>query len=64
MKKNTAVTLTEEEIKKVEDLVSEAMEDLQGTLLIGMNVLIAKSFKTEKVEAALNLASKLFAVGD
>lgn len=64
MKKNVAVTLTEEEIQKVKDLVSEGMEDLQGTLLLGIHVLIAKSFKSDKVEAALNIASNLFAVSD
>lgn len=62
--KGNANVLTKTDIRKVEVLVSDAMDDLQGTLLIALNVLIAKSFEADKIEAAMKLAATLIAVND
>lgn len=62
--KNNANVLTKGDIRKVEVLVSDAMEDLEGTIMIALNVLIAKSFEVDKIEAAMKLAATLIAVND
>ena len=51
--------LTAKELELVEGIVSDAMEDLKGTILKGIGVIIAKKFESGRVNHAMKMVDRL-----
>lgn len=57
--KKTNDILNQEDIEIIKDVISDSMNDLKDTILIAINVILAKRFEKPKIEAAMKLAEQL-----